>query len=137
MKRKRESQELDGIQLRSGKVLPPRPSKLPEELNEILETRLQKFKELFSANPKHAKELLKIISIAQTIEIRFNIREKVQEVYDENNPSKTNPLLGAAGDVAWTLVYNPQYRDLIKIKINNFDLETPILGNDEYLTEEL
>lgn len=137
MKRKRESQEPDGMELRSGKVLPSRPSKLPDEINNILETDLQKFKTSFAANPKHAKELLKIISIAQTIEIRFNIREKVQEVYDKNNPSEINPLLNAAGSVSQALIYNPKYRDLIKTKILNFDLETPILGSDEYLAEEL
>lgn len=137
MKRKRELQEPDGMQLRSGKVLPSRISTLPEKISDILETRLQKFKELFSDNPQHAKELLKIISKAQNPEIRFDITKKVEEVYDRNNPSKINPLLGAAGDVSRVLIYNPQYRDLIKIKINNFDLETPILGSDEPLTEEL
>lgn len=81
--------------------------------------------------------MLKIISKAQTIEIRFNIREKVHEVSDQNNPSKTNPLLAAAGNVAWDLVFNPDYHDAIIKKIKNFDLETPILGSDEYLTEEL
>lgn len=137
MKRKLESQEPDGIQLRSGKVVKFTGGILPEELNNSLETKLQNFKRLFSGNLEHAKELLKIISKAQTIEIRFNIREKVHEVSDQNNPSKTNPLLSAAGNVAWALVFNPDYRDAILKKIKNFDLETPILGSDEPLTEEL
>ena len=125
------------MKLRSGKVVKFTGGILPKKINDKLETSLQKFKELFSDNPQHAKELLKISSKAQTTEIRFYISKKVHEVSDKNDPSKTNPLLAAAGNVAWDLVFNPDYRDAIIKKINNFDLETPILGSDESLTEEL
>lgn len=120
------------MKLRSGKILPSREYKLPEKLDNLLETRLQKFKTLFSDNPEHAKELLKIISKSKSIEIRFDIREKIEEVYDINDPEKINPLMGAAGDIAWLLVGSPQYHDIIEKRIKNFDLETPLLGDDDY-----
>lgn len=136
MKRKAESQEPDGIQLRSGKVVKFTGGILPQELDNNLETKLQNFKTLFSGNLEHAKELLKLITHARSVDFRFSLREKIGEVYDMNK-SETKELRGAAGAVTWTLVFNPDYHDAIIKKINNFDLETPILGSDEPLTEEL
>lgn len=136
---KRENNDVDqgGMKLRSGKVIVCKPSKLPKEVDDILEHRLQNFKKLFSGNKEHAKELLKTINKAQNIEIRFDIKEKIEEVYNKNNPEEINPLLEAAGSVSRVLIYNPEYRDIIKTKIKSFDLEIPILGSDEHLTEEL
>ncbi|CAB4124085.1 hypothetical protein UFOVP51_10 [uncultured Caudovirales phage] len=119
------------MKLRSGKELPPLIDKLPEDLSNILEIRLQNFKKSFAGNIQHAKELLKIISKAISIEIRFNIRDKIEEVYDINNPEKINPLMAVAGDLSQVLIYSPKYHDLIEERIKNFDLETPLIGNIE------
>jgi hypothetical protein len=128
-KRKRDDVENSGIKLRSGKELPPLIDKLPEEIQTILQERLQNFKVLFSDDKQHAKELLKIISKAISSEIRFNIRDKIEEVYDINNIEKINPLRASAGELASVLIYCPKYHDLIEERINNFDLESDLLGD--------
>lgn len=116
------------MKLRSGKTL----STLPSKLNNELETKLQEFKKTFAENPKHAKELLNIISEAWNGGVRFEIRDKIEEVYNNNEiPGGTGDLMGAAGELAWVLVFNPNYHDIISERIQTFDLEMPLLGNME------
>jgi hypothetical protein len=115
------------MKLKSGKILSTFPSKLDKKLDAML----QDFKVLFSDNPKHAKELLDIISEIDSIGYRFVLRGKIEEVYDVNNLKKTTPLMESAGELAWLLVDNPIYHDIIETRIKNFDLETPLLGNME------
>jgi hypothetical protein len=141
MKRKGE-EEHSGMKLRSGKIIRSSPRELPKELNDELETELQNFKKLFSNNKKHAKEVLKIITKASSINSRVDIREKIEEAYNEDE-SDISSLQGAAGDLAWLIIGNssfykehniiPKYHDLIQARIQNFDLETPILGEVEDL----
>ena len=122
------------MKLRSGRELPERIDKLPEDLDSLLEDRLQEFKTLFSNNPQHANELLKIISKAISIEIRFAIRDKLEEItdpQDRNTIIKRDTESEVAGSLARVLIYNPQYHDIIEDRIKNFDLETPLLGNVE------
>jgi len=118
------------MKLRSGKVLPTRHSELPEELENILERDLENFKTLFSGNSQHAKELLKIISMTRNDEIRFAIRSKVGEIYDENLV-ETHSLMGAAGKLACFLLDHPEYRIMIVKKIENFDLNISSLEDTE------
>jgi len=121
MKRKIEDIDLGGMQLRSGKVLPSYPDRLPETLSNELETKLQNFKILFLGNLQHAAELLKVISNSYNIDARFPIRDKIEEIYDKNS-AETAKLMGAAGDLAWFLVDNHQYHKIIATTIRNFDL---------------
>ncbi len=127
------------MKLRSGKIFPPIPKTMPLVLESELEARLQEFKQLFSGNPAHAKELLEIISEAVTIEWRWPIREKIEEIYHDNElPNGTAPFRRAAGFLANLVmgveeVYAknnivPEYRDIIQERIKSFDLETPLLG---------
>lgn len=118
------------MKLRSGKTL----SILPSKLNNELETKLQEFKKTFAENPEHAKELLNIISEAWNGGIRFEIRDKIEEItdpQDRNTIIKRNIEEGAAGELAWILVLNPNYHDIISERIQTFDLEMPLLGNME------
>jgi hypothetical protein len=131
------------MKLRSGKILPSppivvsrlKPSVLPEALDNDLKNDLQCFKTLFSSNPKHAKELLDIISQAQDGGIRFAIRDKMEEITDPRDPNMDDATYtkkatqhGAAGDLACLLILNPQYHDIISERIQTFELETPLLG---------
>ena len=129
MKRKREDIDLGGMQLRSGKVLPSYPDRLPETLSNELETKLQNFKMLFLGDLQHAKELLEVISNAYSINARFSIRDKIEEIYDKNSV-ETSKLMGIAGDLAWFLVNNNQYHKIIAITIRNFDLTTQVEDTD-------
>lgn len=119
------------MKLRSGKELPIRHSQLPEDLDDLLETRLQNFKILFSDNPQHAKELLHIISGSYSISCHFSMREKIEEIYDNTNPKKINPLMGGAGALMTLIVNEPEYHDLIEKRIKHYDLESPLLGDVE------
>lgn len=118
------------MKLRSGKVLPTRIDRLPEDLDNLLETRLQEFKKMFSDNPQHAKELLKTISKAKNGDARVYISSKVEEAYDPNL-IETHSLLRTAGELLRCLIYNPEYHDLIEDRIKNYDLELSLLGNVE------
>ena len=51
---------------------------------------MQKFKEIFGDNPKHAKELLAIISNSKGLGNRFEIRDKIAEINDSTNSRKKN-----------------------------------------------
>lgn len=95
------------MKLRSGKIL---SFELPKKLENELETNLQRFKKVFAGNAQHEKEFLRIISQAKNIEARFDIRDKIEELYDDNTrPGGTADISGAVGALAWTLVFNPQY----------------------------
>lgn len=119
------------MKLRSGKELPERIDKLPANLENLLETTLQQFKILFSNNPQHAYELLKLISKCKYIDHRMDVREKVAQMYDENKPETTAPLMGTAGDLMRLVIGNYQYHEIIVKRMNNFDLEADLLGNIE------
>jgi hypothetical protein len=96
---------------------------LPEALEKQLQEEMQMFKMIFSGNKQHAKELLEIISKASNDAVRFPLRDKIHEISSAQDPEKTNPLLGAAGGLACTLVYNPDYYDIIQSKIENLSAE--------------
>jgi hypothetical protein len=118
------------MKLRSGKILTTFPSKLNNEL----ETRLQNFKIVFTDNPKHAKELLDVISEVWNWDFRFAIRDKLAEItdpQDRNTIIKRNIEEGAAGELACLLVGNPQYHDIIEKRIKDYALEAPLLGSIE------
>jgi hypothetical protein len=119
------------MKLRSGRELPERIDKLPQNLDNLLKDRLQEFKKMFSGNPEHGKELLHIISQSRSISSRFSITDKVEEIYDINNPEKINPLLRVAGALMVLVINEPKYHDLIHVRMENFDLETNLLGNVE------
>jgi len=135
------------MKLRSGKELPARIDRLPKDLDNLLKTRLQEFKTLFSGNPQHAKELLNLISKCKSRDNRVDVSEKVAEEYDINKPIEITPLMVAAADLMRLLVGNssfyrdhhiePEYHDLIQARMKGFDLETPLLGSDEISMEEL
>lgn len=130
MKRKNDDEDHGGMKLRSGKVIDHR--KLPKKLENELESDLQNFKTAFSANLKHAKELLEVISEAQSIAARVPIRNKIDEAYDYNiRPGGTGDLEGAATKLACTLIFHPRYHDIIETRIKEYDLETPLAGNVE------
>jgi hypothetical protein len=96
---------------------------LPEALEKDLQEKMQTFKQMFSGNKQHAKELLEIISNAKTDGARFDISDKVHEISSAQDPEKTNPLLGAAGHLTWILVDNVDYYDIIQEKIENLSVE--------------
>lgn len=119
------------MKLRSGKELPARIDRLPEDLDSLLETKLQEFKTLFSNNPQHANELLKLISKCKYIDHRIDVREKVAQMYDENKPETTAPLMRTAGDLMRFVIGNYQYHDIIHKRMEDFHLEADLLGNVE------
>jgi len=121
------------MKLRSGRELPERIDKLPENLENLLEDRLQEFKKMFSANPEHAYELLKLISKCKSRDDRIDVRQKVAQMYDENE-LETAPLMGTAGDLMRFVIGNYQYHRIIHKRMNNFDLEdleVDLIGNIE------
>jgi hypothetical protein len=124
------------MKLRSGKVLPIRVDKLPEDLDNLLEARLHEFKTMFSNNPQHAKELLNLISKCKSRDNRIDVRQKVAEGYDENE-LETVPLTAAAGGLMRLVVGNYEYHNLIQTRMKGFDLEIPLLGSDEISMGEL
>lgn len=123
------------MKLRSGRELPERIDKLPVNLENLLETKLHEFKTLFSNNLQHAYELLKLISKCKYRDHRIDVREKVAQMYDENNPATTAPLMRTAGDLMRLVIGNYQYHEIIVKRMNNFDLEVDLeadlLGNIE------
>lgn len=135
MKRKGDSAENDSMKLRSGKMLTP-PAPLSEEakldkLIKRVEFMLQYYKAVTSDNPKHARELLDIISEANNAGFGYIITSKIEKAYDDNN-EKTLSLKGVAGRFLGLLVFEyPQYHDVLEAKMKNFDLETPLTGEAE------
>lgn len=119
------------MKLRSGKFIPSGWGELPKELDNELGKHLQAFKEASSNNPKNGKELLYVVSKAENFDHRFPIIAKIYEAYNPSNISSTIPLQGTAGTLAWFLVGHPEYRSLIQNKIENFDLESDLLGDLE------
>ena len=95
---------------------------LPEALEKKLQEEMQTFKQVFSGNKQHAKELLEIISKAHNDAVRFDISDKIHEIADPNDAG-TNFLMGAAGGLACTLIFNPEFHDIIQNKIENFSIE--------------
>lgn len=118
------------MKLRSGRELPERIDNLPEDLDSLLEDRLQEFKTLFSNNPQHAKELLKLISKCKYLDHRIDVREKVEQIYDEN-VLETIPMIRLAGELMRLVIGNYQYHDIIDKRMNNFDLEADLIGDIE------
>lgn len=126
------------MKLRSGKV----KGTLPKKLDDKLEDSLERFKEAFSDNPEHAKKLLNIIGSSKGIESRAYISRTINEAYNDNElPVGTSPLLSTAGDLMLLVIgkntfykknhIEPIYHDIIQSRIENFDLETPLLGDME------
>lgn len=118
------------MKLRSGRELPVRIDRLPEDLDNLLETKLEEFKTLFSSNREHAKELLHIISGSYSISCRHPIVEKIGEIYNTNS-STTEPLIRKAGELMTLIVYSPdpESHKIIAKRMNNFDLEADLIGD--------
>ncbi|MCI4437199.1 MAG: hypothetical protein JHC33_10380 [Ignisphaera sp.] len=129
------------MKLRSGKMLKSRVDTLPKKLEDELEADLENFKTLFSGNLQHAKELLNLISTCRYTDHRVLVSEKVGEGYDLNKPVETTKFLRAAGELMRLVIgsssfyrennIEPEYYDIMRTKVKNFDLEIPILGNIE------
>ena len=129
------------MKLRSGKVLGSNNMDiLPDKLAVKLEENLKYFKELFGANPKHAKELLDIINSAKGIGMRFEIYDKIEEISTiDSFEEQRITMLGVAGELCWLVVgidcfykennIEPMYRDAIESRIKDFGLELDLLGD--------
>ena len=123
------------MKLRSGKIL---DYSLPIELKEELQIRLERFKELFSANLKHAKELLYMISHTIIIDERFQIIDNIMNEYG-NSPAVFPRLAESAGALLLLITgksdfykdhhIEPNYHKLIKNTMEHFDLDSPVLGD--------
>lgn len=121
------------MKLRSGKILfkefPPKLDVL-DKLVRTIELMLQDFKTMTSENPKHARELLDLISQSNNSAYGYAITGKITEAYDNNE--KTMPLRFLTGKLFGLMVFEyPQYHDIMEAKIKNFDLETTLTGEME------
>jgi hypothetical protein len=116
------------MKLRSGRALPARIDRLPEDLDNLLDMRLHEFKTLFSGNPQHAKELLHMIGGSYSISCRHPIVEKIGEIYNTNS-STTEPLIRKAGELMTLIVYSPECHEIIAKRMDNFDLEADLIGD--------
>lgn len=134
-KRKIDDIGNESMKLRSGKILTPPPplseSAKIEKLVKKVEFMLQYYKAVTSDNPKHARELLDIISEANNGAYSYIITSKIKKAYDDNN-EKTIPLKSVSGRLLGLLVFEyPQYHDILELKLKGFDLETPLAGETE------
>ena len=132
------------MKLRSGKVLKYNMDTLPQKLATKLENSLQGFKELFNSNREHAKELLTIINNSRGLNDRFVIRDKIEEIQKDNKLSEKKVLVlnNIVAELRWLVIGNsdfykqnniePIYKNIIQDKIENFNLESSLLGDMEY-----
>ncbi len=130
------------MELRSGKLI-GNNMVLPEALKKQMIESLEYYKSLFGSD-EYARELLELITHANERNIRYDVREKIAESY--NNPSMHIYLLTATAGLGKLIlgssnVYKnhsvkPIYGDVIGQKmLEEFDNSVPVIGSVERIND--